>query len=454
MQREQGYRTWPGYWVGPETDCPSLSTDTRTLQPGALYIALKGHHADGHEYIPQAVQAGAHAVMVERVQPQCPVPQWVVPNTTDMVHTLITTLRAAHQGPVLGITGSVGKTTTKAFVAAIMEQRYHVLHTRHNWNTEFGLAQLLWQLRCDHDVLVVELAAAKPGDIAFLCERIKPTHGLVTNIQPVHIANYPSFEALVATKTALLSHLLTHEGVAAIPQDDPLLRPWLQRFPAERVIPYAHDHAPVCLRHLSEQQGRVRACLQRGNEQVDLALNIPGLYQADNVLAATALTSCFDIPLPQVASAISQVTAGPRRMQAHTLPQGALLFDDTYNASVSSVQGAIDVLVQHEPPAETLLVLGDLAELRVDEVRSTHEALGQHARDQGVHRLWVVGTHAAAAAHTFGEGGRTFPSQAALIQALQETLHAHSVVLVKGSRISAMDRVVDALLSAHEEVLP
>ncbi|MES2212973.1 MAG: UDP-N-acetylmuramoyl-tripeptide--D-alanyl-D-alanine ligase [Pseudomonadota bacterium] len=450
MLRSLIYDNLPGTWIGEPVDCDSISTDTRTMQPGALYVAVAGKQADGHQYIPEAIRRGARAVMVTRVQAECPVPQWVVADAYEAICFIVRHLRDAFQGDVVAVTGSVGKTSTKQFIAQILARRFSVLSTTRNWNTEYGLAQLFWGLAQHHQCIVLEMGAKHPGDIATLCRLVRPTVGVVTNVQHVHSGLYPSFESLIETKMALLDYLST-SGKAAISVDDPLFSSWIQRFPAHRCAAYGQllSHSPqsavpsVTLADLHLEAGEACFRLIHGAEEAPVHLHVLGKHQVGNALAAAAVTSLLGVSVADVAAGLSTTIGTSQRLMRYTTPTGGIVYDDTYNGNGALV--AIAHLALDVPYRTTIFVMTDMADLQPDSVVARHEELCRVARDLGVHHLWCLGPAMKAAMPVFGPNARHFEQQSDLIEALIPFIGPQVSCLIKGSRGRVMERVVQAV---------
>lgn len=448
---------WAGGEIhGDDTVIDAVSNDTRTLAPGSLYVALRGERFDGHDFAADALARGASAMLVERLL-DVAVPQVLVANTELALARIAAGMQRDRATRVFAITGSNGKTSVKSLLLAILQQvareDHKVVHANPgNRNNEIGLPLAVLDAPEDADFAVYEMGAGKPGDIAYLTDIARPQYALVNNIAPAHLERMGSLLGVATTKGAIYA-ALPADGVAVINADD-AYGAWFEQHivghpPRSRLLRYGLDHsADITARDIRLTDSGSQFTLHTPVGTVAIALALPGRHNISNALAAASLALAADIPLAQVAAGLGNAEPVPGRQIAHTLPGGAVLIDDSYNANPGSLAAAIDALAAGKH--EGWLVLGDMRELGPDGP-ALHAQAGQRARAAGLKRLYTLGPLSEAASTAFGEGGRHFSTHDALAAALAGELHAGVRCLVKGSRGSAMDKIVKALLARGEE---
>jgi UDP-N-acetylmuramoyl-tripeptide--D-alanyl-D-alanine ligase len=448
---------WAGGEIhGDDTVIDAVSNDTRTLAAGSLYVALHGERFDGHDFAADALARGASAMLVERLL-DIPVPQVLVANAEVALARIAAGLQRDRRTQVFAITGSNGKTSVKSLLLAILQQVARDTHkvvyaNPGNRNNEIGLPLAVLDAPDDADFAIYEMGAGKPGDIAYLTDIARPQYALVNNIAPAHLERMGSLLGVATTKGAIYA-ALPADGVAVINADD-AYGTWFEQHivgrPARsRVLRYGLDHsADVTARDVRLTADGSRFTLVSPAGSTEIALALPGRHNISNALAAASLALAGGIPLAQIASGLGQAEPVPGRQIAHTLPGGAVLIDDSYNANPGSLAAAIDALAAARQ--EGWLVLGDMRELGPDGP-ALHAQAGQRARAAGLKRLYTLGPLSEAASAAFGEGGHHFTTHEALATALAADLHGGVRCLVKGSRGSAMDTIVKALLARGEE---
>ncbi|RRU05139.1 UDP-N-acetylmuramoyl-tripeptide--D-alanyl-D-alanine ligase [Stenotrophomonas sp. 278] len=448
---------WAGGEIhGDDTVVDAVSNDTRTLAPGSLYVALRGERFDGHDFAADALARGASAMLVERLL-DVAVPQVVVADTEVALARIAAGMQRDRATSVFAITGSNGKTSVKTLLLAILQQvareDHKVVYANPgNRNNEIGLPLAVLDAPEDADFAIYEMGAGKPGDIAYLTDIARPQYALVNNIASAHLERMGSLLGVATTKGAIYA-ALPADGVAVINADDAYAA-WFEQHvvghpPRSRVLRYGLDHsADITARSIRMTATGSQFTLHTPVGTADISLALPGRHNISNALAAASLALAADIPLAQVATGLGNAEPVPGRQIAHTLPGGAVLIDDSYNANPGSLAAAIDALATGRD--EGWLVLGDMRELGPDGP-ALHAQAGQRARAAGLKRLYTLGPLSEAASTAFGEGGRHFSTHDALAAALAGELHAGVRCLVKGSRGSAMDKIVKALLARGEE---
>lgn len=448
---------WAGGEIhGDDVAIDAISNDTRQLAAGSLYVALRGERFDGHDFAGDAQARGASALLVERLLPLS-LPQVLVADAELALARIAAGMQRDRGTGVFAITGSNGKTSVKALLLGILT--LHAQATRKvvyanpgNRNNEIGLPLAVIDAPEDADFAVYEMGAGKPGDIAYLTDIVRPRWSLVNNIAAAHLERMGSLQGVAATKGAIYA-ALPADGVAVINADD-AFAPWFeQQFvgtpPRCGVLRFALDHsADVTASAVRFDATGSHFVLHTPVGDAPVSLPLPGRHSIGNALAAASLALAAGIPLATVIAALAVTEPVPGRQIAHRLHNGAVLVDDSYNANPGSLAAAIDALASSGD--EAWLVLGDMRELGPDAV-ALHAQAGLRARQAGLKRLYTLGALSAAASTAFAEGGRHFETHDALAQALQDDLHAGVRCLVKGSRGSAMDKIVKALLAQGEE---
>lgn len=439
-----------GRLVGDDGTIDALVTDTRRLDAAGapLFVALRGENFDGNDYVAQAAERGAAAALVSR-EAQVAIPQIVVADTERALAALAASVQRGRATKVLAVTGSNGKTSVKTLVSAILEAAApgHAYHTPGNRNNEIGLPLAVLDAPDDAVYAIYEMGAGKPGDIAYLTDIVRPDASLVNNIAPAHLERMGSLLGIADTKAAIYD-ALPADGTAAINADDAFSPYFAARAHGRRQLRFALDaDADLTARDIALAADGSRFVLVSPEGEADISLAMPGRHNVSNALAAAALAMGVGIPLAAITAGLNAARPVGGRLNVHMLPGGASLIDDSYNANPGSLQAAIDTL--SAVGGERWLVIGDMRELGVD-AAALHVEVGRRAKAAGIARLYALGPLSAGAADAFGEGGRTFADHAALATALRADLGTTTAaprVLVKGSRGSAMDRIVNDILA-------
>ncbi len=444
---------WAGAEIhGDDVSIDAVSNDSRSLSAGSLYVALRGERFDGHDFAANAVEQGASALLVERLLP-LEVPQIVVANTELALAKIAAAMQQQRTTRVFAITGSNGKTSVKNLLLAVMQHAaavagQHVYATPGNRNNEIGLPLAVIDAPEDADFAIYEMGTGKPGDIAYLTAIAAPDVSIVNNVAPAHLERMGSLLEIANTKAAVYDDL-RDGGVAVINADDAFSPYFAARAGGHQVIRFGLEvSADVTATGIVLDEAGSRFQLRTPQGDAEVMLQLPGRHNVLNALAAAAMALAAGIALPLVVEGLAQARPVAGRQVAHVLGNGAVLIDDSYNANPGSLAAAITALAAGK--GEGWLVLGDMRELG-PEAQALHAQAGLRAREAGLKRLFALGPLSAAAAATFGEGGRHFDSHAALATALQTELHAGVRCLVKGSRGSAMDKIVTALLQRGED---
>ncbi|MCL2589681.1 MAG: UDP-N-acetylmuramoyl-tripeptide--D-alanyl-D-alanine ligase [Betaproteobacteria bacterium] len=429
----------------------AVGTDSRAIVPGQLFVALRGERFDGHDFVETALTTGAAAVMVdarwEAEHAQSDIVRLVVDDTRFALGTLAAGWRERFNIPLIGITGSNGKTTVKEMCASILRAWFGkddaVLATQGNLNNDIGLPLTLLGLRAHHRAAVIEMGMNHPGEIAMLTGLARPTVALVNNAQRAHLEGMGSLDGVAREKGHIYDGL-GDGGVAVVNADDAHADKWLaENEHAHRKTVSFGMKKPATVRghcELRDLESALRFDTPWG--QAECVLRMPGIHNALNALAAATACLSAGAPLAAVMAGLSGCCSAHGRLQRRVGPQGALLFDDTYNANPDSVRAGIDVLARM--PGRTILVFGDMGEVGETSAQA-HAEVGAYAKDKGVDCLYTLGIMSENAISKFGLGGLHFSSVEVLVEALAPSIAASDTVLVKGSRFMRMERVVEAL---------
>lgn len=412
----------------------SVHTDSREVQPGGLFFALKGSTQDGARFVPDAVARGAKGVVVIEPLAIDGVEMIVVDDPWRSLYDLAATRLSEAAPLVVGITGSNGKTSTKEMVAAILSTRFTVLKTEGNLNTETGVPLTILRLEPGvHDVIVLELGMQGPGEIARLTALARPRIGLVTGIGTVHIEFFDSREGIARAKGELLQ-ALPHDGAAVLNADDPLTD-LLRELSAAPVTTFGLEGGDYRGEGYSAGSFMVRG--------VPVRISLAGRHQARNAVAALAAGELAGVPLAEGAAAIASVTV-ERRLQALPAPGGFAVVDDAYNASPESMLAALETIGEIPHEGRLLAVLGEMRELG-GLADGAHREVGRRAAE-ALDAFCVVDVGMGRLLAESG-GGTLVPDRAAAAQWVRETARKGDLVLVKASHGVALETVVEELLA-------
>jgi UDP-N-acetylmuramoyl-tripeptide--D-alanyl-D-alanine ligase len=421
----------------------SVSTDSRTLAAGALFVALRGERFDAHEYVAQAIARGAAAVLVERPL-DVAVPQVIFADTRRALGLAAAAWRARFTLPLIAVTGSNGKTTVTQMIAAILGRAFgekRRLATRGNLNNDIGLPLMLFELNAQHKVAVLELGMNHAGEIAYLAELARPTIALVNNAQREHQEFMAGVEATARENGATIA-VLPPEGIAVFPADDACAGIWRSLAGTRRVLDFARrGFAVVTAQYELDAQGS-RIAIATPAGVIDTTLTVPGEHNVHNALAATAAALALDVPPAVIGAALTTFAPVRGRGARLALDNGCALIDDSYNANPDSVRAAIDVLAAARAPR--LLILGDMGEVGAQGPAFHHE-IGAYARACGIDSVLAIGEQAREVCVAFGPTARHFVRIEDLIAAARSAAVPGATVLVKGSRFMKMERLVHAL---------
>lgn len=439
-----------------ETKFSGVTTDSRNVAAGNVFVALRGEHFDAHDFLSDVAARDVAAVVVQALPADLHVAALVVPDTRAALGQIAAGWRRRFSLPVIGVTGSNGKTTVKEMIASILAAAFgeaHSLATRGNLNNDIGVPLTVMRMDAAHHAAVIELGMNHPGEIAMLAAIARPTVALVNNAQREHLEFMQNVEA-VARENGAVILALPAGGTAVFPAEDayaPMWRKYAQQTddgaPCQRQVmtfglSEAADVRGSFVAHAFGSDLEVRA----GQLQFAVRLSAAGTHNVLNALAATACCLAVGISPTHIVQGLESFSPVKGRLQRKVAANGAVLIDDTYNANPDSVRAAIDVLAQ--AGSGRILVLGDMGEVG-DEGRQFHEEIGSYARQKGIENLLTLGELASHAATAFGAGAQHCTELGELATALDAVLAPQHTVLVKGSRFMKMERVVQHLAGMH-----
>lgn len=438
-------RIGQGQLVGADCEFTGFSTDTRTLRPGALFVALAGPNFDGHDFIGAAVEKQAVAALVAR-RIEAPIPQVVVADPLAALSAFAREWRRQFPIPVIGVTGSNGKTTTKEMIAAILSRLGPCLVTRGNLNNHIGVPLMLLEMNANHRFAVIEMGANHLGEIAHLASIAEPTIGIVTNAGAAHLEGFGSLDGVASGKGELFK-ALPADGYAIINADDKYANVWRESRTADRVYTFGFEQPADFMAH------KVRASGDTSGFKIDFDLVTPlgskpatlalgGLHNLRNALGAAAAAAAAGATLDDLVAGLAQVRPVAGRLELKPALNGAYLVDDSYNANPSSLKAGLDAFKSFS--GERWLILGDMMELG-ENADALHAEVGRYAKQAGISCLFAIGQHSHYAVEAFGAGARWFADIDALIAETRSSLTQGVAVLIKGSRSNRLERVSNAL---------
>jgi UDP-N-acetylmuramoyl-tripeptide--D-alanyl-D-alanine ligase len=439
-----------------------INTDSRTIARGDLYIALSGERFDGHDFLTDVAQKGAAAAVVNDVK-QDALPQLRVDDTRAALGLIARMNRRQFQGPLVAITGSAGKTTTKEMLAAILAQCGATLATQGNLNNEIGVPMTLLRIAPEHRYAIIEMGAARKGDIAYLCRFAEPDIAVLTSAMPAHLEGFGDIDTIAKTKGEIFEGLRAN-GTAVINIDSEYAPLWRELAGERRSLTFGlNNDAMVTARNIQRTVAGTRFELQSPAGSALIELHLLGLHNVRNALAAAAAAISAGASLDAIKTGLQSVQAVPGRVHSRagrTRANGnEIVIDDSYNANPGAVKAAIDVLADYAQPRR--LILGNMAELGAD-AEHLHIEVATYAAQRGIDELWCVGPFAPQQVREFLEQSKSnsaqnvkalaFENNGAIIAALsQESSSQHLIpatTLVKGSRSAGLESVV-AAISPH-----
>ena len=427
----------------------NISTDTRTVSAGSLFLALQGERFDAHDFAAQAADKDAVAIVVSRPLPDVSLPQILVADTRIALGQIAAWVRNQLDLQIVAITGSCGKTTVKEMCAAILRQSAPVLATQGNLNNEIGVPQTLLRLTPDERYAVVELGANHPGEIAWTTSLVKPDVAVINNVAAAHLAGFGSLRGVAVAKTEIFSGL-SETGTAIIDADSEFYD-WWREILSVRTLSFGVENPKADFRAENIEQneaGIASFMLICPLGRIAIQLPVPGLHNVSNALAAAAVTTSLGLSLEQVKSGLMTMVPVKGRFCVQKLSDSVTVIDDTYNASVQSVMAAIDTL--SVMPGHRVLVFGDMGELGAD-AATLHRQIGEHAKAKKLDTVLTIGELSRNTAEA--ASGQHFVNKESLYQALQQLMQQQRpvTILAKGARSARMEDVVAFVKSCEEK---
>jgi UDP-N-acetylmuramoyl-tripeptide--D-alanyl-D-alanine ligase len=441
-------RACGGEVIGADRAYTGVSSDTRTLKPGELFVALRGPRFNANDFVAAAAAAGAAGAVVDSPV-DCALAQVRVGDTLEALQKSSAWWRSQFDIPVIGVAGSNGKTTCKEMTAAILASAGSTLHTRGSLNNHIGVPLTLHRLDATHRFAVVEIGTNHPGEVAELCKLARPTIGVITNAGAEHLEGFGTIEGAARAEGEMVAALEASQ-IAILNGDDEFAGLWRSMTRA-RVVTFGLER-PADFRASDIETGidsggfvtrfHLHAPGIPAGDSQAIELHLAGRHNVMNALCAAAAAVSAGATLADVRAGLATMRPVPGRLQFKTAPCGAWIVDDSYNANPSSMKAGIEVLASVD--ARRWLVMGDMGELG-ESAEASHTAIGRFAREQRIDRLFATGKLSALAVEAFGAGGEWFADAGSLAQAVNAELTREVCVLVKGSRSARLERVVDAL---------
>lgn len=429
---------------GESVNFSQVCTDTRQLQHGDMFVALRGPHFDGHAFLAQARDLGAVAALVDAVNPDISLPQLQVDDTVLGLGQLALINRRRFQQKVVAITGSSGKTTVRTMIDSILRQRGPVLTTSGNLNNHIGVPLTLLRLVGNETAAVIEMGASGIGEIAYLCELAEPDVVLVNNVMPAHLEGFGSIEGVADAKGEIYQGV-REGGTCVVNLDERFASQWLDEIAHKTVVTYSLNRQDVSVyaTDIMPSGEGVSFVLHMEDQVIAITLASAGTHMVANALAASCCARAAGAGLEHIKAGLESCPSVSGRMHRLRGPSGCTLIDDAYNANPGSVKAAIDVLA--DCPGARILVMGDMGELG-DEAWLMHAEIGNYAARKKLDAVFTVGSLSQAVSEEFNGPARHFDSQQALIEHLFRVVDGSDyTLLIKGSRSARMDRVVSAL---------
>ena len=424
-----------GELYGADVAIDSVATDSRLVKLDQLFIAIKGERFDAHDFVANLSDKAGAALVSKKID--CDLPQVIVKDTLQALASLASKWRKEFKKPVIGLTGSNGKTTLKEMLAAILSLKGNVLATHGNFNNDIGMPLTLLRIREEHDFAVIEMGANHFGEIEFLTKIARPDVAVVNNAGAAHLEGFGDLEGVAQAKGEIFIGLGTR-GVAVINADDQFADYWNDSNKGREVFTFGiNNESTISGRLLSDGGLMIKA----GGNEVRANLKLLGRHNAMNALAATAVSAALGIKLDTIIEGLESLQPVKGRLAPVSGINNSQVLDDTYNANPDSAVAALEVLAQRK---NTVFILGDMGELG-ENAEEMHESIGEKAKVAGINRMYCLGDYSAKACQKFGENGKSFSEMDALLKCLKQDMTDNMTILVKGSRTMKMERAVEAL---------
>lgn len=444
MQLSQLERILSATRLGEDTSFTGFSTDSRSIQPGELFVAIEGENFDGHTFLREVKARGAAAALVSKPQYDCAIPQIIVADTRRALAVWARWHRMQFpQVRVVGITGSCGKTTTKEMLAAIFSTQGETLAARKSFNNDIGVPLTLLQLSDQHRYVVLEIGANHPHEIAPLARLADLDAAIITGVAPVHIEGFGDLQTIAVTKGEIFQGL-KQAGVAILNREDDFYHFWQQNLRMHPILSFGCvKEADVHATDISlSAQGQAKFILHIGNDNVAIQLPLLGRHNIYNALAASAAAYAMGVPLRAIKQGLENMQPAAHRLQVLTGRQGVHIIDDSYNANPLAVKAALEILSRAS--GERVWVFFDMRELG-HMAEDAHRQVGAYAKKLGIQRLFALGELSRLTVEAFGEGAMHFADQTQLLDALQGILRPGMTILIKGSRSGRLEKIVEAI---------
>ena len=428
---------------GKSVEVNGFSIDTRTLSNGDLYIALKGKNFDGTDFINEAITKGANAIVADHYF-ESKVPLLVVDNTENFLKNLAIMNRLAFKGPVVGITGSNGKTSSKEIVASLLSSKKKCHKTIGNKNNQIGLPFSLADLDSSYDCSILELGTSFPGEIGILSAIAKPDIALITNVSESHLSGLGSLE-LIAKEKGDIGCFENDQGVLVLNKDSRYFGFWCNTTNANKVISFGAKEGcdfQVLSTDVDFNKNLTSFVLVHQNKEFKCTMNGVGLHNSVNAAGALAVCSGMGLALDEIIDNLERIELPQRRLSLFRISNGSLLIDDSYNANPESVKQSIDTMCV-SGMNKKIVVLGEMGELGNDAAK-LHKEISEYAKTR-VDNFLCLGDSWQEGVKLFGEKGIVFSSREELVDHVSSILETDTVILVKGSRSTKMDIVADKL---------
>ncbi|WP_144393699.1 UDP-N-acetylmuramoyl-tripeptide--D-alanyl-D-alanine ligase [Pleionea sediminis] len=436
-------RATQGQLVGEDVLVHEINTDTRKSNESCLFVALKGANFNAHVFLEQAVNDGAIGLVVEQ-QSSLDVPQVIVKDTRNALGQISQLIREKSTAKVIGLTGSVGKTSVKEMIASILNHEGETLSTLGNLNNEIGVPLTLLRLTKEHEFAVVEMGANHPGEIRYTTELVRPDVALINNVAAAHLEGFGDLQGVAEAKGEIYEGL-NAKGTAIINVDDNFANYWRARIGQKKVTFGIKNEADIFATSIdSSKPSGVRFHLHHNGKCHEVSLAVPGRHNVMNALAATAACLSIGISIENIVASLRGFTGVKGRLEVHRPSDELVIIDDSYNANYTSLAAAIDVLTNED--GLKILALGDMGELG-DEAREYHHKAGVYAKESGVDLLLTIGVLSHFAHQAFKEGAYHFATQKEMVDFIIEKIkNKKTAVLLKGSRSAHMEDIVTPIL--------
>ncbi|MGE5633003.1 MAG: UDP-N-acetylmuramoyl-tripeptide--D-alanyl-D-alanine ligase [Caulobacteraceae bacterium] len=426
-----------------------ISTDSRKVNKGDMFIALKGESFDGHDYIDKAIECGAALVVSQKPLERAGVPYILVKDTLKALQDIARYYKKRFTIPFIAVTGSSGKTTTKDMIAAVLSRKYKVLKTEGNLNNAIGLPLTLMKLDYSHEIAVVEMGMNSFGEIRLLSDIVRPDIGVISNVGTAHIEKLGSRENILKAKLELFAYF-GGKNTAIINGDNDLLKGFASgRF---RVIKFGLDKLNDIYAYDIVEKGEegIDFTVDFGGKPEWFSVALPGMHNVYNALSAISVAGLFDMSAEEIRNGLMEFKPSKMRMDILNLKSGMKVINDVYNANPDSMVAAINVLLSMKSGTRRVCILGDMLELG-DVSAEEHRKVGKFAAESGIDVIAAVGNFSGDIARGAAEGGmdnrniHKFYTKEEAIASLSEILKPEDVVLVKGSRAMKMEIIIDFL---------